>query len=1092
MQILREGEKMGLNEAQKKAVETIGRNVSVNAGAGSGKTKVLTERYVYILENGDLEEGKEIEPILAITSTKKAAGEMKERIRGLIKERFSQGEKWRRLYRDLERGSISTIHGLCSKMLRENPVEAAVDPSFEILDEEGQDRLLYETVYGYLIENVEKDDRVYRFISEFNVYNINEIAEILIKIYNEVRNAGMTFKDLREITLRNIDEISLDKNLIEKIKDDFLYLIEKGRANSKYAKLKNDEVWNNFKSSRENENIADALIYLKEFIGNMKGEEERIERLKDNVDKAVMIKEKDRRWLYEIVLDCLIDIDNRYSGRKKEEGVLDYEDLQIEALNLLNKETILRKYQNKYKYIMVDEFQDVNELQKNIIYKLATEKSDLDRQNLFIVGDPKQSIYGFRGADVQVFYDAMEDIKRVSEIEPIVLKENYRTVNTILKFINEMFKNIMGDKYNELNFTHISENQVDVEILECEDLEIPLGESDSYYNKVYESRIISKRIKELVKSGKYTYGDFAVLFRSTTDDYIYEEALREYGIPYYNLGGKGFFKQKEIIDLMNCIKGISNPFDNISLTGVLRSPMFGLSDESIYWLLRQGKKSILDAMKDGLNNISFDEREKINYAYSTLSSFIRKKNLVQLNLLVEDIVKSTYYAEGLKFLRGGEQRVGNIYKFIEMSRKFYEKEEGTLEDFIDYIDYLKERGMDESQAQIRSQEENEVKLLTIHKSKGLEFKVVVIPQLAKKFMEDSSKILFDKRYGIGIKDEEVSPFYDHLKKVERKKEEEENKRILYVALTRGEKKLILGMQGKNEGFKRFLSEFLNLVQYDKYGSVETNDENQNEEEVIEKKSLNQDNIYISPQDSDKRVFNYYSVSQYLSFRECKRKFYMSYYRKLPLNNRNFNINSGNGHIISPTLRGEIVHKFCELYSKNKDIDELIGNIAEYYGVGMSKNVFNELYPYIDNYLKYYNEEYDKIYREKRFYYNMENNFIYGIIDRINIIGGKGEIWDFKTNRTEDKISLIDRYRPQLQLYAKALHDIYNIEVIRAKLFLLESGEFEDIDVSENALKENMGKIKDFIHFVSGNDEIEKYSRNKDCYQHCNFYRICNR
>ena len=267
------------------------------------------------------------------------------------------------------------------------------------------------------------------------------------------------------------------------------------------------------------------------------------------------------------------------------------------VLKLLDNNSIRRKYQDRFKYIMVDEFQDTNELQRSIIYKLSSVDSKLDRENLFIVGDPKQSIYGFRGADVDVFYDVMEDIEEVSNIKPIKLEENYRTVHTVLDFVNILFEKIMGSKYVALKPVKKSLNDLDVEILGNENLEVPEGESSGDYNKYYESRLIAKRIKALVDEGRYEYKDFALLFRSSTEDYIYEEAFKEYGIPYYNLGGKGFYKQEEIVDLMNGLKGICNVYDTISIVGALRSPMFGLSDKTIYWLLRQEEGCILDALK---------------------------------------------------------------------------------------------------------------------------------------------------------------------------------------------------------------------------------------------------------------------------------------------------------------------------------------------------------------------------------------------------------------------------------------------------------------------------------------------------------------
>ena len=242
-----------------------------------------------------------------------------------------------------------------------------------------------------------------------------------------------------------------------------------------------------------------------------------------------MIKEKQYRWVYETILELLIGVDKEYTRKKDELGVLDYDDLQILVLKLLDNESIRQKYQDKFKYIMVDEFQDTNELQKKIFYKLCTKDKILDRSNLFIVGDPKQSIYGFRGADLEVFYDVMDDIEKVSNQKTITLEKNFRTVDTIITVVNNLFQGLMGDRYNALKSHHISKNKIDVEILEKEDLIVPSNIGNSDYSIYYESRLIASRIKELVDEGQFNYGDFALLFRASTMDN--EDAIREYEIP---------------------------------------------------------------------------------------------------------------------------------------------------------------------------------------------------------------------------------------------------------------------------------------------------------------------------------------------------------------------------------------------------------------------------------------------------------------------------------------------------------------------------------------------------------------------------------
>ncbi|CCQ98462.1 hypothetical protein CULT_890008 [[Clostridium] ultunense Esp] len=714
---------MNNTKEQNLSITTIDRNLAVNAGAGTGKTKVLTERYIYILEHGDLEKGKEVESIVAITFTKKATQEMKERIREGIKKRFSLGERWIRYYRDMEKANISTIHGFCGNILRDNSLNAGVDPMFTILDQGEADILLEDTILEELIQSIEEDEKIYNLVKVFNRDDLDKVVFEIKAIYNKIRTVGYSFEEVRDMTLSYISSIQLNPAHIRYIKESFIYLMGKSRKNSKIDKLRTDDIWLSFyKDNYPEEELISILEYLYDNIGTNSKEADRIEGLKDTINNVFLIKEKEYLWLYQGLFKLLIEIDRKYSVKKNELGSLDYDDLQILVLKLLDDESIRKKYQNKFKYIMVDEFQDTNELQKKIFYKLCSKDEILDRNNLFVVGDPKQSIYGFRGADLQVFYHVMEDIEKISNQKTINLNKNFRTVDTILEFVNSLFDKLMGTRYVSLKNHHVSKNKIDVEILEKEDLIAPPNISKRDYNTYYESRLIASRIKELVEEGQFNYGDFALLFRASTMDYIYEEALMEYGIPYYNIGGKGFYHGQEIIDLMNGLKATSNRYDTISTIGFLRSPMVGLSDKTLYWLLRHRENCLFETLDVDVEYIGEDEKNKIKDVKKLLKGLMVKKGLYGVYPLLMELIKKTYYMESLMLYHGGRQLVSNVYKFIELALDFDRNTSGSLEDFIDHVERLKDT--DESQAKIHSEDADVVKLMTIHKSKGLQFPVV--------------------------------------------------------------------------------------------------------------------------------------------------------------------------------------------------------------------------------------------------------------------------------------------------------------------------------------------------------------------------------
>src|SRR5699024_4601646 len=275
----------------------------------------------------------------------------------------------------------------------------------------------------------------------------------------------------------------------------------------------------------------------------------------------------------------------------------------------------------------------------------------------------------------------MEDIEEVSKTSPILLNKNYRSVSPVLEFVNNIFTKVMGERYDSLE----ANKKIDglrVEVVENKELEIPDGISQGDYNKYYESRIIAKRIKELVNSGEYSYKDFALLFRSSTEDYIYEEALKEYGIPYYNIGGKGFYRQDEIVDLINGLKSISNSYDSIAIVGLLRSHMFGISDKTIYWILRRNKENLLMALEEEISSVEEKEKKKIEKAAKILYQLRVKKDIVKVDEILEELISKTYYSNSLMLQHGNKQKIANVYKFVDIAREYRKMHNGSMEEFI--------------------------------------------------------------------------------------------------------------------------------------------------------------------------------------------------------------------------------------------------------------------------------------------------------------------------------------------------------------------------------------------------------------------------
>ncbi|WFA09411.1 UvrD-helicase domain-containing protein [Tissierella sp. Yu-01] len=1082
-------------DPQKKAIETIDRCVAVNAGAGTGKTKVLTERFVYILEHGKLEEGREVESIVAITFTKKATQEMVERIRSEIRKRFGEGNKWARFYRDMEKSNISTIHSFCGKILRENPIEAKVDPLFNVLDDSTSKDLLNESIMEALKLGILNE--LYDFMLLLKEFRPENLIGDLTEIYNQVRTVGMSFENVKKSTMDYLDNLRIDTDDLKIIKDTIIYLQGKLAKNSNIVKLHDDSTWIKFRDDEySNDELFHILEYLNDRLGTSKKEEEKFNLLRTSIDRVLISKESKFKWMYNCFLDLLILIDKLYTEKKDKISGLDYDDLQLKVLRLFDNIDIKEKYQAKYKYIMIDEFQDTNELQKNIFYKLATKDKPLDQNNLFVVGDPKQSIYAFRGADIDVFYNVLNDIKNITNEKNITLSKNYRTVNTVLEFINDVFQKLMESRYDSLEPFHTSENKIDIEVLENTDYEA--SNEDSI---IYEADLIAKRIKTLVDEGKYNYRDFALLFRATTRNYYYEEALKKYNIPIYNSSSKQFFKRQEILDILNALKTISNPFDTVSSIGFLRGPMVGVSDITIFHLLSNNEISLYNTIEryfyEPFADLPQDEVENLKNAKNLLEYLYSIKDISSLSYILERLLDKTNFMQVQLLMNNGKQSLANIYKFMHILENYENNNMKSLEDFIDYIEDIKNDA--EAEGIIESEDSNVVKLLTIHKSKGLQFPVVIIPEMAKDMRINHPRFLFNKKIGIGIKTDETKGIYEKIKSELDGKEKEEYKRILYVAMTRAKNMLILGAQGKIRGFKAMIKDIIDPNFYNSIKNIDLNVGASQHLKLIQPSNISDKNkeIFHLPllgiSNITTKRFERFSISQFLNFRRCKRSFYLDYYKKLSISNTlDFDeIETKADGLVSALDKGNIVHKFCELYDNDTDIRGLLDSIANSYGVILNEDIYAELQPYINNYLNYINNDnYDKVYIEKPFFLKLGESYVSGVIDRVNFKNNEIEIVDFKTNKLNNKRFLANHYQPQLGFYAYAMEKIMKVKVSKSSIIFLEDGEEVSIDISDEVVSKNVQEIEKFISFVNQHNNIVDYLPSNDCNEYCRHKNIC--
>lgn len=798
-----------LTPEQKRAVELLGKDICVSAGAGSGKTGVLVERFVNLV----VKEGLHVSEILCITFTDKAAGQMKQR----IAERFhSPGKEQHR--QEVEFAYISTIDSFCSRLLRENALEAGLDPDFVILKEYEAGFLQRSLAENLLVqwETVSPDG--YNLLIE-ELY-CRDLAESAVELLAKIRSSGLHPKDIpvKNDILSELNETLKSIYLCIKRIEDLLTDLppsSKQRENTEraLAELKH------LKNLRPEEIKAEHVTRLPEIelrVGktlkeNLKILEDLLKRLKQQYWENVTIRTK---LALKEFLSQLLQL---YQEEKKRRSVLDFNDLIENTVDLLRTFPSLREgLRSKFRHILVDEFQDTNNLQRILLEMLKREG------NLFVVGDAQQSIYGFRYADLEVFLEHMSQTKeRGGEI--VHLDRNFRSRPEVLCFVNQVFK--AQRAFSERSESNGNDSTGWRPLLagsafspkESPSVELILarGEKIEDARKV-EAHLLANRIQEIVQNGELkitrsnsnrplTYGDFAILFRSITDIKLFEEALEEMGIPFFVMSGKGLYDAREVIDLVNLLQLIDNPLDEVKLVAVLRSPFAGIDDHTLFWLAHYAKNKgdekplffQLDEL-DSVSEINLYQKERLLRFRESLERFRGLKERLSIASLIENILAKTHYDSRVLAFPGGRQSYANLRKFTELTREFEKRGILGLPQFLRDIRDLRVAETRESEAPTDLEVDNVVKILTIHKAKGLEFPVVAVADLGRGKQNRQPDILFSRKGGLGLKiinpltkKPEATASFEEIEQEIKIKAEGEEERVFYVALTRAQEHLIL-------------------------------------------------------------------------------------------------------------------------------------------------------------------------------------------------------------------------------------------------------------------------------------------------------------
>jgi ATP-dependent exoDNAse (exonuclease V) beta subunit len=755
------------SEEQAAAIDAPG-VVFVSAGAGTGKTTVLVERFVKAV----CDRGIDVDSVLVITYTERAAGELRTRIRSRLGELGRDD-----LARELDGAWISTIHGFCLRLLKAHPFAAGIDPRFRVLDE-SQSRVLQSEAFAAALEEFLGDGDDERAVL-LATYGARALRRMLSGVYETLRAAGrplvLELGERPSLAVR-IDEL---REAARCLADD----VSAG-ATARATAARALELL-------EERTLPERLLDLSE----LKARGERAatyEETRRGVEQGALdeLASRDRDLLQEL----LGAFERAYRAAKERESALDFEDLQLLARDLLRENAEVRERESwRFRSIMVDEFQDTNRLQCELIDLLA---EGADDKEIFFVGDEFQSIYGFRHADVHVFRERREHASGV-----LALTQNYRSRPEVLGAINHLFSAEFGTEFQRLEAAGRFPDPAfgtPVELLVTD--KASYADTDVHWRRA-EARHIARRVHELIEEGAAAAGEIVLLFAAGTDAEWYEEELRQLGIPTYRATGRGYFGQQQVVDLLAYLRLLHNRYDDEALVTVLASPLVGVSNDALVLLRRAApKRPLFQPFEKGLPaELSAQDSQLCRAFHQRYERLTRLAPTLSLERLLEAIVSEHDYDLAALAQWDGRRRYANMRKLARLARSYEDLRGPDIEGFVRFVAEQEAVGARELEAVAEEEGADAVRLLTIHSAKGLEFKVVVVADAGRDRAApspDEILCLPDGRFGFRVADPSTGTRrgafeYDAVREAEREEEKAERLRLYYVAMTRAIERLIV-------------------------------------------------------------------------------------------------------------------------------------------------------------------------------------------------------------------------------------------------------------------------------------------------------------
>jgi len=846
--------------AQRAAIEDHGRALVVTAGAGSGKTRTLVGRYLALLESG-----LPLRSIVAITFTDKAAREMRARIRTAIEvwlgrcDDPAEQARWEEAFAALDGARIGTVHALCAEILRAHPAEAQIDPDFDVLDENQAALLKARAVDAALAWAVTAPE----VVSLFERLTEYQLRQALATLVEKRLDAVAAFDVLAGVPLARWSD-ALAAWFHKRLENpawtaslDELARLQARRPDDKLETARSAVLahWIEARAALEAcewDALLGILTALRAAIStrgrkdnwdadDLAAAREAMKGLRTYFD-AVLVPLVDKKRPLSWTLDersadalpCLHRLFDRalaeYGRLKDERRALDFDDLEAGALALLVQNGEVRaRWQSEVHAVLMDEFQDTNSRQQRILYALSgsTQHATRDTRpaSIFVVGDSKQSIYKFRGADVTVFRRVQADIVAMGG-RHVPLDRTFRAHAPLVALVNDLLAPILGEEDDPerpyaVSFVpltaHRKEHRPGIRSPYLE-LHLGLGESADD-GRAAAAAALAHRLRQLHDGENVGWGEVTLLFRAATGFPTYEDALERAGIPFVTVAGRGFYDRPEVRDLLNGLAALADPTDDLALAGLLRSPAFALTDVALYLLRwrpevgRQGNGRargprgqgahasvspcppvslsscpLWDALHGPLDHLGPDDAVRARWAREVIAELHGLAGRTTVGDLLGRFLDGTHYRAAM-YLAGGHRLCRNVDKLLADAHRSGLVSVG---EFLEYVQSLRDVAAREGEAPVEV--EGAIQLMTVHKAKGLEFPVVVIADAAHAAAGPPQPILVSSDLGVvlRLREEKALPAIYRLASLrDADQEDAESRRLLYVAATRAQEKLIV-------------------------------------------------------------------------------------------------------------------------------------------------------------------------------------------------------------------------------------------------------------------------------------------------------------